>query len=493
MEATGQGFAGPRAPDVGPNSACRRSCPGITPEMTRSRVSDRGRPFVVALGIGVLVIGLLARQAWSTEPQGLSHVWDMPQELTSSGTDSEIWFNWGRSIAADDTGHVHMVYLENIGGATPTGLGEGRIHYLRSSDEGATWPVQLSLTGPDAKIVGRPKIAAFGSRVYVAFQIVVDLATPPTDPPSNPHATIAMLISNDRGLNWRPPFSISDNPLGSVPTAPPSIFARGPFVHVAWNDDRTQAAQEVYVRSSNSYGAIWTDPVLVSEDDGKPSWTPSVALWGDNIYVAWTDEKHNAPVCTAGNGCKEELYFRRSLNFGRDWDLEQRLTEDPENDAASTWAPSIEVWRDRASGEIFVHVAYFDQKTPDGDFQVYYQRSEDGGRSWSDEVLLSDYDGPNQPLVSYRPVLSTFGGDTLHMVWVAGDGIAGSGGASDVYYCKSEDQGRTWEALENLTAGTAGAAGQPSIAVAPSQKVHVQWHENIRGTNQITYQRTLVP
>ena len=90
-------------------------------------------------------------------------------------------------------------------------------------------------------------------------------------------------------------------------------------------------------------------------------------------------------------------------------------------------------------------------------------------------------------------MLSTFGGDTVHVVWVAGDGIAGLGAASDVYYRKSENRGRIWEPLENLTAGTSGIAGQPSIAVAPSQKVHVQWHDNMSGVRQIYYQRTLVP
>lgn len=448
---------------------------------------------VSGLVVGALAVGPAFPQTPSAEPWYSTHVWDFPQQLTVSGFDSEIWFNWGKSIAADDAGHVHMVYLENISGSSATSLGEGRIQYLRSSDDGETWPLHVSLTGLDAKIVGRPKVAAFGTHVYVAFQVVIDLDTPPSHPPGNPHAIIALLISHDRGQSWADPIPISANPVGSVPAAPPSVFARGPFVHVAWNDDRTQAAQEVYVRSSNSYGANWTAPMLVSEDDDIPSWTPSVALWGDQIYVAWTDEKDHEPACTGGNPCKEELYFRRSLDFGANWDPEQRLTDDGPGPAASTWAPSIDVWEDQASGEIVVHVTYFDQKTPTGNFEVYYQRSKDGGVTWSDEVLLSDYDFPDPPPVSYRPVITTFGGDLVHVVWVAGAGIAGTGGASDVYYRKSEDQGRTWGAIERLTAGMISTANQPSIAVAPSQKVHVHWHDDLTWTNQIYYQRTLLP
>jgi hypothetical protein len=29
--------------------------------------------------------------------------------------------------------------------------------------------------------------------------------------------------------------------------------------------------------------------------------------------------------------------------------------------------------------------------------------------------------------------------------------------------------------------------------IAPSQKVHVQWHDDLTGINQIIYQRTLLP
>lgn len=433
----------------------------------------------IVLVVGVLVVSPFTPQAWSAN-------WDTPQQLTTSNFDSQVWFNWGKSIAADDAGYVHMVYLENISGASPLEFSQGQIHYLRSSDEGATWPVDISLTGLDNLIVGRPKVAAFDTHVYIAFQVVVDQATPPTQPPSNPYATQAMLISHDRGQSWETPFSISANPLGSVPAGPPSVFARGPFVHVAWNDDRT-GTQEVYVRSSSDYGMNWTAPMLVSKDDGKPSWTPSVALWGDDIYVAWTDEQDHVPACTGGPDCKEELYFRRSLDFGANWDPEQRLTFDPLNQAASTWAPSIDVWEDPNSGEIFVHVVYFDQKTPSGNFQVYYQRSEDGGVTWESEVLLNNPD----PLTnSYRPVITTFGGNQVHAVW-AGTNI--SGGA-DVYYCKSDDQGHTWGTIENLTTGgITSTAHQPSIAVTLSQKVHVQWHDNVTGVNQIYYQRTLTP
>ena len=493
MQRASEDLRRPRQPEVRSHSAREKSYQGILKRMMGTKTPRVGRSAVAGLAVGILAIGSVALKAWSAEPGPSGPVWDIPQELTGSGFESEVWFNWGRSIAADDAGYVHMVYLENISGSSPTSLGEGRIHYLRSTDEGATWPVHLSLTGPDAMIVGRPKVAAFDARVYVAFQIVIDLATPPTYPPSQPHATIAMVISDDRGLSWRAPFSVSANPVGSVAAAPPSVFARGPFVHVAWNDDRTQGAQEVYVRSSRNHGNTWTGPMLVSNDDGKPSWTPGVALWGDHIYVAWTDEQNHEPACTSGTTCKEELYFRRSLNFGVDWDPEQRLTEDPKTMEASTWAPSIDAWEDQASGEIFVHVAYFDQKTPTGDFGIYYRRSEDGGVSWSDEVLLSDYNDPDPPRISYRPVIATFGGDQVHAVWAAGDGNEGSSGASDVYYRRWEKQGRTWGAIENLTARTASTASQPSIAVAPSQKVHVQWHDDLSGVNRIYYQRTLLP
>jgi hypothetical protein len=188
-----------------------------------------------------------------------------------------------------------------------------------------------------------------------------------------------------------------------------------------------------------------------------------VAVWGQAVHVAWTDERDDLGECTTGtNSCREEEYYRRSLDGGETWGPETRLTFDPAGAPRESWAPSLAVWQDS------VHVAYLDKRT--GFFQVYHRRSTDGGATFGAEAMIA-----SDPVFANaaRPTIAVREGD-VHLTWFGFTSFD-----ADVYYSRSQDDGATWSPFVDLTGGpdAVGAARVPHVAVAPDHAAHVIWYD----------------
>jgi hypothetical protein len=95
-----------------------------------------------------------------------------------------------------------------------------------------------------------------------------------------------------------------------------------------------------------------------------------------------------------------EIYYRRSTDRGDDWEPTIRLTNAP----GLSHRPSVAVAGDD------VHVVWWDDR--DGNSEVYYKHSADGGLKWSDDMRLTTADGDSQfPAVA---VSRNF----VHVVWL---------------------------------------------------------------------------
>ncbi len=182
-----------------------------------------------------------------------------------------------------------------------------------------------------------------------------------------------------------------------------------------------------------------------------------MALSGRSLHVAWTDERDDIGECTRdGNPCREEEYYRRSLDGGATWDAEMRLTVDP----AESWAPSIAAWDDS------VHVVYLDRRT--GAFRNYHRRSLDGGATWEAEALL-----PAAPEFANaaRPNVAARAGAVL-IAWFGFTDFE-----ADVYAASSADDGASWSGALDLTATSPGAARLPHVALDASGRGHVVFYD----------------
>ena len=104
---------------------------------------------------------------------------------------------------------------------------------------------------------------------------------------------------------------------------------------------------------------------------------------------------------------------------------------------------------------------------------VGYQRSNDGGANWSDQLYVADTVDPSGVATYVRCVMDNTG--TLHMAWAEArppnyyppDGV---------FYARSADRGETWDTPEVV-------AGQhytlPTLLADPSGLVHMFWQGDV--------------
>lgn len=110
------------------------------------------------------------------------------------------------------------------------------------------------------------------------------------------------------------------------------------------------------------------------------------------------------------------------------------------------------------------------------EWEIYYKRSRDGGTSWGADIRLT-----NAPGLSNRPSIAFYGKD-LHVVW-----FDDRDGNVEVYYKHSTDGGTTWGLDVRLT-NAPGDSLHPTVAVS-RDAVHVVWFDRRDGNAEIYYKR----
>jgi Tol biopolymer transport system component len=366
-------------------------------------------------------------------------LWEADRRLTRTQAASQTSINFARSIAADGAGRVHLAWRE--------GQDENsEIYYKRSPDGGVSWGPSIRLTNA----LGRsenPSIAVSGNTVVVGWW----------DERTGAHQ-IWSKRSIDGGITWQPDVQITFSPGGGAFC---SLAVWGNTWHIVYVDGR-DGHEEVYYTRSLDNAATWSGPARLSALPDS-SYTPTVAVWQSNVYVAWTDTRHGGSQSSL-----EEEYFRRSTDGGTSFEPEQRLTTDPPESPANSWAPSL-VARDQ-----YVWFTWFDAR--DGNFEIYTKRSTDGGVTWSSDTRLTNTTGQ-----SLRPSIALQGQQLFISYWDT------DGGNEEIYALRSDDLGGTWSFPERLTFDN-GSSTYP-ICVAASTGVHIAWTDSRDGNSEIYYKR----
>jgi hypothetical protein len=164
----------------------------------------------------------------------------------------------------------------------------------------------------------------------------------------------------------------------------------------------------------------------------------------------------------------DEIYYQKSTNGGTTWSTSRRLTWT----SGDSQDPAIAVDLSDC-----LHVVWRDI-TP-GNFAIYYKKSTDGGASWTTGQRLSMVPGD-----SGNPGIAVDPSGRLHLVW-----YNSVGGESDIYYKRSTNSGASWTASQRLT-WTTGFSAYPAIGVDLSGTVHVVWYDNTPGNYEIYYKRS---
>jgi hypothetical protein len=357
--------------------------------------------------------------------------WEPAQRLTfddslSTTTQSSKWC----VAATGDT--VHVVWLDSRDDTAQ--FWNPEIYYKRSTNRGVNWGPDIRLTY-DPLYSANPSIAVSGSMVHVVWEDDRDFAM-----------DIYHKRSTDGGTSWGADNNIAPN----LPSSQfPSVAASGSTVHVTWEDWQDGVYTDIYYIRSTNEGTDWGSPTSIT--NAAPSWqiNNTLAVSGANVHVAWTDYRNGFPWC--------DIYHARSTDSGVMWSSNTRLTYELQNSTS----PSIAV-----SGTD-VHIARW---------RGHYLRSTDNGTSWRPETYFT-----TDTLYVGNPSIAVSGAN-IHLAWQSGQGN------DEIYYSRSTDGGVSWSSPPINISNNPDTSEFPSIAVA-GPTVHVVWTDYRDGNAEIYYAR----
>ena len=311
---------------------------------------------------------------------------------------------------------------------------------LSPTESQAQWQADARLTNNPA-FSGYPSVSVSDSVVHVVWEDTRDWI----------NQEIYYKRSTDGGVSWGADTRLTND---SALSRSPSVSVSGSVVHVVWDDER-DVNFEIYYKRSTDGGISWGVDTRLT-NNSSISIFPSVSVSGSLVHVVWFDYR---------DGAGTEVYYKRSTDGGISWGVDTRLTNDP----AFSGYPSVSV------SASLVHVIWSDER--DGNLEIYYKRSTDGGSSWeADTLLTSNPDNSAFPSVSVS-------GSVMHVLWQDN-----RDGNYEIYNKRSTDGGMNWEADTRLTNNSALSLS-PSVSVSDSA-VHVVWYDERDGNQEIYYKRS---
>ena len=231
------------------------------------------------------------------------------------------------------------------------------------------------------------------------------------------------------------------------------IASSGNFVHVVFVSIR-DGNTEIYYKRSLDGGINWENDIRLTNNPAVSRY-PSIAVNGSDIHVVWHDERFN-----------REIYYKHSSDNGNTWGSDTRLT----NNIAGSWYPSISV-----SGQL-VGVVWQDERDSMAN-NIFYKCSTNGGAVWGSDIQLT-----NLPTNCTYPSVSISGLN----VNVAGRDLRS--GVQKIYYRRSTNGGVNWQGELLLTEDNYSSY-VPSIS-SFGQNIHVTWSEFINYIEYIYYKRS---
>ncbi len=244
--------------------------------------------------------------------------------------------------------------------------------------------------------------------------------------------------------------------------------------YLAWQEELTDGDIVAFNRSLDG-GRTWLDsaPRLSTHSaHGVISRIPHVALDGaGGVYVVWEDTRDKAT----------DVYFNRSVDHGATWLPEDlRLTVDR---PPSAYSFSPVILSDR-SGRLYL--AWYEHR--DVRYSLYFNRSEDRGRTWLPHPIRIDHHGKDATSHGFKLWIDDAG--HVYMVWLE------RGEKEDsIRFNRSRDYGATWldgdVRLDSDSPGRGeGGSRFPRMSTDGSGRLYVVWSGDRAGGYKLFLNRS---
>ncbi|MGA9151976.1 MAG: PDZ domain-containing protein, partial [Candidatus Nitrosopolaris sp.] len=267
--------------------------------------------------------------------------------------------------------------------------------------------------------------------------------------------------------DWTKIIGLSDS---DVTSQGPRLAASGNNVYAVW-EESTDGTNRIIFAKSTDRGNTFSKSANLTSGVGKDSETPSVAAFGNIVYVVWTD---NSP----GNF---DIFFIKITDGGNTFSKPLNLSNDP----GLSYLPRI-----TTNGKNNVYVVWTDNSP--GNYNILFTRSLDGGASFDKPIILSNLKG-----VSNFPNIAASGNDTVYVVWSHKNNTdfdpsntENQTQTYDIFFTKSLDLGHTFSKPVNLSNDPANSQS-PAVAVSEMGTVYVVWSDNSIGTYETFFTKSL--
>jgi hypothetical protein len=365
------------------------------------------------------------------------------------------------SIAVDNSGKIFIVWEDYRNG-------NADIFIANSTDLGTSWSIPNVIISDDviSEEQAAPSLGVDSNGVLYCAWEDVRAGFPDID--------IYFANSTDEGATWSVNKRINTDGATSQPQSDPALtVGLDGTVYVAWQDHRSGTDFDIYFSKSTDGGATWLNPdVMVNLDITNASQkSPAIAVNKSNVILAvWED----------GRLGDFDIFFSKSVNGGLTWSPNVRVnSDDPGNSSTN---PSIAV--DNSDN---IYVVWQDNRN--GNSDIYFAKSSDGGTSWTDpEIRIDDDVGTENQETPSIAVNST---GAIFVVW---EDIR-SASDFDIYFAKSINGGINWSDPNIRVNDDAGAYNQdkPSLWVSPNGTSYVAWQDDRTSDKDIFFSYLMPP
>ncbi len=245
-------------------------------------------------------------------------------------------------------------------------------------------------------------------------------------------------------------------------------------VYVTW-EDRRNGDEDIYFNYSNDYGKTWPSHDIRLNTGDSPGANLSLHQQMDSddnghVYVTWEDRR---------NG-QHDIYFNYSSDYGKNWQLSDIKLE--KGDSPSTFGSFLPQIRSDNHGHVYV--VWYSSFNDEGD--ILFNYSSDYGKNWQlSDIRLGRGDSPG----ASRPRTPQISSDNNGHVYVAW--VERPDGLEDIYFNYSNDYGKTWQAnIMRLDTGDppgANSSSSPQISSDDNGHVYVTWEDRRNGQHDIYF------
>lgn len=291
--------------------------------------------------------------------------------------------------------------------------------------------------------------------------------------------TMLLVASNDSGKTWLPPHIMLDSGSGQFDAQIVVDPIDRRTVYAAWLQDRKRA---VMLAKSSDFGNTWSFTLAVRSDSGVELDKPTLAVRGQNVYVAFNHEDE-VWVAASQDAGRSFTPTRVNADSRPGWSLLGAATVDPAGNAYLAWASYSKVGG--ARGSVNLDVA----------------KSSDAGKSWSatpldvsaaapdcDNNSKSNNEACGEGFLGAQVALTSDAAGTLYALWSAGTAAFGP---QRIYFSSSTNGGENWLPKVSVSAARAGAEHAfPTIVAGNSGDVRIAWMDARNSSSKSLYWNT---